>query len=137
MEEDKLSIFEPGIDDNVKSNLQNISQWATITAIASLVGLGITILQLILLAAKYSFSFAGQQFLESIIQIVVSIIMNVLLFNAASQIKKSLNAPDQSMLNKGLANLKAYFKIYGIVFIIVMVIVLLAIIYFSTTYRGY
>jgi hypothetical protein len=138
MQEDLLdndgNIFDSTLDKTTRANLKNIALWATISAIANFAGLLLTIVQLVYLIKKFS-SVASSSF-SSLISIIISLVMNVILLMASLQIRKALNTFDQSLLNRGLANFKIYFKVYGILLILAIAIVLMTVVYFSTR-RGF
>lgn len=138
MQENNSSIFNFGFDDAGKSHLKNISQWAGICAVVAFVALGITLLEIVMMATRSSYA-AGNILGTSFFQVVISLLMNILLYNASAQIRKALNAVDQTQLTRGLRTLKTYFKVYGILLIIVMVIVFFVLVFYivSGTSRNY
>lgn len=125
MQENNSTIFNFGLDETGKQNLKTISLWAAVYAIVSFIGLGITILKLVIIGVKYSFEAAGSAFGSEIISIAITLLINILLFNASSQLRKALDSVDQSLLTRGLSSLKSYFKVCGILLIIVLVFVFL------------
>jgi uncharacterized membrane protein len=132
MENNNSSIFNFSFDEDSKSNLSSIAQWANINSIVGLAGIVISVLSTVITLfrlAGYSQSgsaLAGS-FLSLFIGLVVSLVLNITLIYAAINIKKGLVLTNQPHLVTGLTKLATYFKIFGILMIIVIVIAVLAI----------
>jgi len=60
-----------------------------------------------------------------LITAVISLLLNITLFQAASNLKKGLVQTDQNFFGVGLAKLATYFKIIGVIIIIILVFVVL------------
>ena len=136
------SIFEFNIDEEGKSNLGTIAQWANINAIVGFAALGITIISSIVTFMKVSnmmgsygtATFAASNIVMLIITAAISLTLNITLLTAAANIKKGVAQTDQGSFGFGLKKLNLYFKILGILLIIamaVMVLVFLAAIFLN------
>ena len=124
------SIFEFGIDQEGKSQLAGIAMWTNVNAIIGFVALGVSLISTIIAMgqmSRYSGSAAGGGLIFGImIQLTISLILNITLIGAASNLKKALALTDQGFFGIGLTKLATYFKIVGILTIIVLVLVVLA-----------
>jgi hypothetical protein len=116
------SIFELNVDEESKLHLSSIAQWANINAIVGFVALAITIVSTIITVSTYG---GASRLSNIVISVAVSILLNVTLLAAASNIKKGIAQTDQGYFGLGLTKLAAYFKIVGILTIIVLAIFVL------------
>lgn len=125
------SIFEFNIDEESKTQLSGIAQWAKINAIVAFVSMGVTVLSTILTLAKisaYSGAAAGANVFGTFITVAVSLLLNITLLAAASNLKKGVEQTDQGHFGLGLSKMAAYFKILGILMIIAITVIVLALI---------
>jgi hypothetical protein len=126
------SIFEFNIDEETKSHLNGIAQWAKVNAIVGFVALGISVITTFIGIGKISSlsgsgsAFVGSAMLGIFISVIISLLLNITLISAASYLKKAVENTDQGSFEAGITKLAAYFKILGILFIIVLVIFVLA-----------
>lgn len=129
------SIFGLDIDDEGKSHLAAIAQWANINAITGFVALGISLLTLVITfnrASSYLSSgasasaAAGTGIFSFVIGLVISLALNITLLAAASNIKKGVEQVNQGLFGIGLTKLATYFKILGIITIVALAFVGLA-----------
>lgn len=128
------SIFNLELDDDSRSNLSTIAQWANINAIVGIVGIVISVLSTIISFAKLSRYSGSSTFMSTsitsvFIGLVVSMLLNITLLYAANNIKKGLQLSNQQHFVTGLTKLSAYFKIFGVIMIVLIVIVVLALIF--------
>jgi Family of unknown function (DUF5362) len=131
-EQQNDSIFEFNLDDEGKSQLSGIAQWANINAIVSLVSLGLSVISTILVFIKASrYSPATGGLFQLFIGVGISLVVNIILLAAATNIKKGLELNDQGHFNLGIAKLATYFKVIGILVIVAMILVVLLILLFS------
>lgn len=122
------SIFEFNIDDEAKSNFSSIAQWANINAIVGFAGIVMSILGYVVRVGKLSGTAGGSiavasGFLMLTIVLIISLLLNITLLNAAINIKKSIELTSQNFFVTGLSKLATYFKIFGIILIVVLVLV--------------
>jgi uncharacterized membrane protein len=134
MENNNNSIFNFGFDEESKSNLASIAQWANINAIIGLVGIVISVLSTVItLVRLINFNGAGAalagSFFSLFVGLVVSLLLNITLIYAAINIKKGLQLANQQHFVTGLTKLATYFKIFGILMIVVLVILVLALLF--------
>lgn len=124
------SIFEFNFDEESKTNLSSIAQWANINAIVGFAAIGISIISFIVgfgkLSGPGSSAVAGTGILGLLIGLAISLALNITLINAATNMKKGIESADQGFFTTGLTKLAVYFKIVGILTIIVISIFALA-----------
>lgn len=124
------SIFEFDFDEESRTNLSAIARWANINAIVGFAGIGISIITFIVgfgkLSGPGSSVVAGTGIISLLIGLAISLALNITLINAATNIKKGIEAADQGSFTNGLTKLAVYFKIVGILTIIALSIVALA-----------
>ena len=122
------SIFGLDIDDEGKSHLSAIAQWANINAITGFVALGVSLLTLVItfnrassyLSSAGASAAAGSGIFSFVIGLVISLALNITLLAAASNIKKGVEQVNQGLFGIGLTKLATYFKILGIITIVVL-----------------
>jgi len=124
------SIFDLKLDEESRSNLSTIAQWANINAIIGFAGIGVTILAFVITMVKLSGS-GGAGFFGIFIGLILSLLLNITLLYAAQNIKKGLSLSNQQYFVTGLSKLAGYFKIFGILLIIGLVLVVLAVLVVS------
>ena len=126
------SIFEFNIDEEGKSNLAAIAQWANINAIVGFAGLGISIIGFVVAMAKIGSMGAGYAapgFLGIFIGFIIGLLLNITLIYAAINIKKGIELSNQGHFVTGLSKLASYFKIFGILTIIGLVLIVLVLLF--------
>ena len=133
----QTSIFKFGFDEESKDHIKTIAQWATINAVVSFIGLGLSLLQFVLASGSvYSRSsfgrFGAQNGFTLFIQIALSLLLNITLYNTSVYLKRALERNENIELDKGFSNLRTYYKIYGIITIVVIVLCVLGILVFAT-----
>jgi hypothetical protein len=117
------------ISEQSKGHLSTLAQWLNIAAIVSFVGLGLSVIQIMMPLFRSNTGYRDtSNFVGEFITIGISLLLNITLFNAAKFLKTGLDGSDQSYFNVGIRNLNKYFKIMGILFIILLVFFVLAII---------
>jgi len=132
--ESNLSIFDLSIDEEGKSNLSAIAQWANINAIVGFTGVAVSVLGFIITMLRIS-SYGGSasvmtsSFFGVFIGLIISLALNLSLLYAAVNIRKAVQLSNQTHLVTGLTRLAGYFKIFGILMIICIVIVVLAFVF--------
>lgn len=136
------SIFDFSIDEEGKSSLAAIAKWVNINAIVAFISLGISIISTVSTVSnlnRYSSNFGGGAVIFTfIIELAISLLLNITLLAVASNLKKAVDMTDQNFLGIGLAKLATYFKILGILIIIVLIIVVLfLLIILASGGRGY
>jgi Family of unknown function (DUF5362) len=122
------TIFDLTIDDEGKSHLSTIAQWANINAIVGFISIGVTIISSAIDVYRYhNWSFSG--ILGSLIALGITFLLNSTLFNAAKNIKSGVELTEQGQFTFGLTKLAGYFKIVGVLTIIVLVIFFFALLF--------
>jgi hypothetical protein len=129
-------ILEGEVTEESKQHLGAIGQWMQINAIVAFATLGLSLLTTVWTVVKiggalfsgYGYFSAGF-IVQQLVTITISLVLNILLLQTAGNIKKALQQNDQFYFNRGMAKMAAYFKVFGILFIIALVIVALLILY--------
>ncbi|WP_462255408.1 hypothetical protein [Ferruginibacter sp.] len=122
------TIFDLAIDEEGKSHISSIAQWANISAIVGFAGIGISIIGVVIglmRVSENSAAAAGSGVFGLFISTAIALLLNITLINAAINLKKGIDQTDQGHFSLGLTKLAMYFKILGIITIIVLVIVTL------------
>ena len=128
------SIFDDfGVNEEAKSNLKDISKWANINAIVAFVALAISLISAV--AALGTIDGGGNLF-GVLITVAISLLLNITLLQAATNIKKGVTQSDQGFFGLGISKLASYFKITGILTIIFLVFMVLAILVIMITGTG-
>ena len=129
MENKIETIFKFEFDEESKEHIKGVSLWAMINAVLSFVSLGITTMEFIkAYSSPFTTSFqiwsTGSEF-GYFINLVLTLLLNVFLYNSGMQLKKGLDETNPVMLTKGLSNLRTYYKVYGIILIVAVVLLIL------------
>lgn len=107
--------------------LQRTASLARISAIVSLVNLGISILKLTL-----DFGHAPEVATQGVIPILISSVLTALLaaslFKFSSHIRNGLVSNDEVAIHSGFFHLKNYFLIIGVLFIFMIAMIVLGLI---------
>jgi hypothetical protein len=124
------TIFDITIDEEGKSHISSIAQWANISAIVGFSGIVISILAVVISLMRVSeysstATSAGSGIFGLLITTSIALLLNITLINAGTNLKKGIDQTEQGHFNLGLTKLAMYFKILGILTIIVLVIVTL------------
>jgi hypothetical protein len=122
------TIFDLTIDDEGKSHLSTIAQWANINAIVGFASIGVTVISFAINISRYG-SGAVSGILGSLIALGITFLLNSTLFNAAKNIKSGVELTEQGQFTFGLTKLAGYFKIVGVLTIIVLVIFFFALLF--------
>ncbi|HVM89932.1 MAG TPA: hypothetical protein VMT76_17220 [Puia sp.] len=141
MENQLDNIFSLSFDEDTRNQLQTITLWAKISAICAFVGYGIAIIVAFLdktTSTSFSLnnegamvnSFArGGMIAGALISAIIGTAINYFLYRFAVETKRGLSMVDPVKLNLGLASLKTYFKILGIILVICLILVALVILF--------
>ncbi len=125
-------IFEFEVNEESKGQLQGLSQWMQISAITAFISLALSLISTVYTYVKYSAffgfrsAFGGFEMIKLLLSTVISIILNLMLIQAAANIKKGLALTDQGYFNLGLSKMATYFKIMGILIIVVLSLIVVA-----------
>jgi hypothetical protein len=128
------TIFKFGIDDTTKQSLKALAQWAKVNAVLAFTSIGMSVLTIIvasmtLLDAYSSGNFIGALISRQLVFWIISLVLNIILYKAATNIQQSIIHNDQRIFNIGMSLLARYFKIIGIVFIVAITLIIVFIIY--------
>src|SRR5579863_1266621 len=136
--ENKLdSFFKISFDEDAREQLKTIVLWARICAICAFISYTVALIVAIFgktVSSTYSEqSYQVTSYLRTwtiasaLISGIIGFAVNYFLYRFTADAKQGLEAVDQVKLNEGLINLKTYFKIIGILFLILLIIVVLVI----------
>lgn len=126
--EENQSILELQVDETASKNLSDAARWAKFLSIIGFVGIGLMIIICLSFQARIVDALSellpattnGLTFILTIM-VIVAIIFGVLLyflFRASILMKRGIETKNQEVFNNGLASLKAYFTMYGILTIL-------------------
>src|SRR5204862_7641724 len=126
--EENPSFLELKVDQQMSATLAEVSRWGKFLAIIVIVAIGLFFLMVILLWGRLAGQFltleeiqgsgadllmAGLIVVFAIVGAIVGILMSFLI-KAANRIRSGILNQDQLLFNSGLANLKNYFAMYGV-----------------------
>ena len=137
--EENQSFLELQVDKGASENLSEAARWGRLLAIMVLVAIGLLLLTIILMGRQFGELFltademqgnGGDIFMIGLIAglVFVGAIVGVLmsfLIKGANRIRNGILHKDQLLFNSGLANLKNYFAMYGILGIIGLLMTML------------
>lgn len=126
--EENQSFLELQVDQEASANITEASRWGKLLATMVLVAFGLMFLMFILMWDRLAEQFftleemqgSGSDILMVSIIVafvfvgaIVGLLMSFLI-KAANRIRNGIRNKDQIMFNSGLANLKNYFAMYGV-----------------------
>jgi len=126
--EENPSFLELKVDQQMSATLAEVSRWGKFLAVLVIVAIGLFFLMVILLWGRLAGQFltleeiqgsgadllmAGLIVVFAIVGAIVGILMSFLI-KAANRIRSGILNQDQLLFNSGLANLKNYFAMYGV-----------------------
>jgi hypothetical protein len=123
------TIFKFGIDDTTKQNLKGLALWAKVNAILAFTSIGMSLLTIILASLKLIDAYSEGYLIGSLISKqllfwIISLVLNIILYKAATNIQQSIINNDQRVFNIGMSQLARYFKILGIILIVAIILVI-------------
>ena len=128
--EENQSILELQVDQTASKNLSDASRWAKFLSITGFVCMGLMLIFFVAMQSQIASGLSqvipGFSNLESFGVLITVIIIFVgivcllmyFLFRGSTLIKKGIATKSQEVFNNGLASLKSYFIMYGILAII-------------------
>ena len=131
--DDNQSILELQVDRTASKNLAEVSRWAKFLSITGFVFMGCMLILFIAMRSQISSTlsqvipgFADVNSLGVLVAFFIIIagivfLLMYFLFRGSILIKKGIETKSQDMFNNGLASLKAYFMMYGILAIIALI----------------
>ena len=131
--EENQSFLELQVDQTAAKNLSDVARWARFLSITGFVCMSLMVIFFVSmqsrLAAAMSQIVPGFSDLNGIgvllaiiiIAAAVGCLLLYFLFRGSSLIKRGIETKNQEVFNSGLASLKAYFTMYGILAIIVFI----------------
>jgi len=131
--EENQSFLELQVDQTAAKNLSDVARWARFLSITGFVCMSLMVIFFVSmqsrLAAAMSQIVPGFSDLNGIgvllaiiiIAAAVGCLLLYFLFRGSTLIKRGIETKNQEVFNTGLASLKAYFTMYGILAIIVFI----------------
>jgi len=131
--DDNQSILELQVDQTASKNLAEVSRWAKFLSITGFVFMGCMLIVFIAMRSQITSTlsqvipgFAEVNSLGVLVAFFIIIagivfLLMYFLFRGSILIKKGIETKSQDMFNNGLASLKAYFMMYGILAIIALI----------------
>jgi nitric oxide reductase large subunit len=131
--EENQSILELQVDQTASKNLSDATRWAKFLSITGFVCMGLMVIFFIAMQSQITSALSqvipgfsdidSFGFLVAVIIIVAGIVCLLMyfLFRGSMLIKKGIETKSQEIFNNGLAALKAYFIMSGIIAIIGLV----------------
>ena len=131
--DDNQSILELQVDQTASKNLSEVSRWAKFLSITGFVFMGCMLIVFIAMRSQITSTlsqvipgFADVNSLGVLVAFFIIIagivfLLMYFLFRGSILIKKGIETKSQDMFNNGLASLKAYFMMYGILAIIALI----------------
>ena len=131
--EENQSFLELQVDQTAAKNLSDVARWARFLSITGFVCMSLMVIFFVSmqsrLAAAMSQIVPGFSDLNGIgvlltiiiIAAVVGCLLLYFLFRGSTLIKRGIETKNQEVFNSGLASLKAYFTMYGILAIVVFI----------------
>jgi hypothetical protein len=132
--EENQSILELQVDQTASKNLSDVTRWAKFLSITGLVCMGVMVIFFIVMRSKIASALSplipGFSEIDSfgmLISIVVIgaglvCVLMYFLFRGSVLIRKGIESKNQEVFNNGLASLRAYFTMYGVLAVIGLVI---------------
>lgn len=139
--EENRSLLGMGVDPNGSTQLIETSRWAKLLAILLLIGIGLMVLLLAFFWSQIGQLMAAETqgeesiaaavgIMAAVVMVIVAVIVGILmsfLIKGANRIRLGIQSKDQILFNSGLASIKNYFVMYGVIAIIGMIFSLLGI----------
>jgi hypothetical protein len=128
--EENQSILELQVDQTASKNLSDAARWAKFLSVTGFICMGLLLIFFLAMQSQIASAFSqvvpgfsnlnSVGLLITVIIIVVGIVSLLMyfLFRGSALIKKGIEAKSQETFNNGLASLKAYFTMYGILAIV-------------------
>ena len=132
--EDNQSILELQVDQTASKNLSDVTRWAKFLSITGLVCMGVMVIFFIVMRSQIAGALSqlvpGFSEIDSfgmLISIVVIgaglvCVLMYFLFRGSVLIRKGIESKNQEIFNNGLASLRAYFTMYGVLAVVGLVI---------------
>ncbi len=113
------------VNDAAKAELKSLAFWIRINALIAFLSLGLSVATAVLIGIKYNASNAGNYFEKQLLSMIISLLLNIILFSAGNQMQEAIANSNQAKFASGMAQLAKYFKIIGILFIVFIVVIIL------------
>lgn len=111
------NLFDLKVDTKAQEHLRVSAQWARILAITGFASAGVSLVAAIVEGEGNTAAIVGQIF-GSFIVIGITILIYIFLYKFAVNMRDALAAMNQDLFNIAFRNLRTYFIILGILFII-------------------
>jgi len=121
------SIFNFSVDDEARNQLKEVSRWARINALLAFATMGLSVVTIIISARNIGGYYAGELVGKQLVSWIISVVLNVILYNSSVSLQKALLNTNQQLFNKGLLQMATYFKVVGIILIVMLSLVLVGV----------
>ncbi len=126
--EENQSFLELQVNQETTTNITEVSRWSKFFAVMVLVGFGLVVLMFMFLWGQLASQFLTVDEMQSgdanmalgviivvlLITAAIVVILMSFLLKAANRLRNGIRNRDQVLFNSGLANLKNYFAMYGV-----------------------
>lgn len=132
MENQELNLFSLSIDHTSKANIKNIATWVTVLVICGVIGMVLSLYEFIKPAPKvilnesgYNPPLQGENIISLLLGLIINIVLIIFLYNFSRLAKRGVETSNIADISKGFLNLKNYFLVIGVLFIIIIFFLLI------------
>jgi hypothetical protein len=130
--EENQSLLELQVDKDASNNLLEVSRWAKFLGILVIIGVSLIFVMILLIWSRLAPLFmtggeinSGEETLGLVVVVIVFAIFGVIvgilmsfLIKGANRIRTGIQNRDQLLFNSGLASIKNFFTMYGVLALI-------------------
>ncbi|MFN8252671.1 MAG: hypothetical protein U0V75_12415 [Ferruginibacter sp.] len=135
-QQDNTIFDEFTINEEAKAHITDIARWANLNAILGLFSLVMSvfssvmaIIKMLQLNGSSNAAIMAGTLISLLVTIGITLLMNIVLLQAAANMKKGVQRNDQGLFSAGTGKLATYFRVFAIVLIIAMVIIVLVLLF--------
>ena len=132
MENQELNLFSLSIDHTSKANIKNTATWVTVLVICGVIGIVLSLYEFIKPAPKvilnesgYNPPLQGENIISLLLGLIINIVLIIFLYNFSRLAKRGVENSNIADISKGFLNLKNYFLVIGVLFIIIIFFLLI------------
>ena len=123
------NLFNLGVDPSARDYLRSAASWAKIIAYFNFISAGLSIIDAAFGTPGQTQMGVASSVVFTMIVVGIIVVINIFLLRFANNTLNSLANMNQQEFNEGINNLRIYFKIWGILFIILVSIIFLVILF--------
>ena len=135
-QQDNTIFDEFTINEEAKAHITDIARWANLNAILGLFSLVMSVFSSVMAIIKMRQLNGGANtaimagtLISLLVTIGITLLMNIVLLQAAANMKKGVQCNDQGLFCAGTSKLATYFRVFAIVLIIAMVVIVLVLLF--------